>query len=214
MKEQKSQVNARFTIENSISVVSVLNSGSTRFDFGHSVIVVEMFDEKGDFRVGQYDLCAKDISGEMIVSEIRCFESHGYQNSKPYSIYPNSSWCADPENVCNMIKSIKEDQEKTEKAKKGQGQYIKYSFVGENHFCIKFFQENNMNCADWCLEKLKIAVPNIEYRGTAKPKLLAGVMTGREQEVIGEVQEVIGDVKDWVIEEVQETFPRPKCVLF
>lgn len=198
MKERKSNVNNKFDISHDFWVVSVLNSGESRLHLGHSMLVVEGLSGEGLF-VGQYDILAKDISGEMRIHKVRCFEFDEYKNPIPYATLPSSSWHAEPENVCNMIKAIKEDKEQTEKANKGESEYIKYSFVGQNHFLFKFFQENNINCADWCVTKLKIAIPNLEYRGTAKPKLLAGLFTGADQERI---------------EDIKGTMPESGCNIF
>ncbi|MBA3537267.1 MAG: hypothetical protein H0T84_11770 [Tatlockia sp.] len=183
--KRKSEVNGKYTIREDQWIVSVLNSGDTRFHLGHSLIVVEGFSEEGSF-VGQYDIRVKNISGEIVVSAIKCYESTKSQYTQPYSTLPSSSWHADPENVCKMIDSIKEDKEKAEKAEKIDD-YRKYSFVGTNHFLFSFFQERNMNCTDWCIEKIQIAVPSMQYSGTAKPKLLAGLKTGQDQEFIEEV---------------------------
>lgn len=184
--KHKSEVNSKYVIKEDLWVVSVLNSGDTRLHLGHSFIVVEGFSEDSLF-VGHYDLKTDEISNIRVVSEIRCFESTKCNYPQPYSTLPSSSYHADPDNVCDMIKSIKQDIDKTAKAQKPD-EYIQYSFTGRDHFLFKFFKENNINCADWCIEKLKIALPSLEYSGTAKPKFLAGIQTGRNQEQIEEIK--------------------------
>lgn len=174
MAKSKIDITKQFNEE--VWVVSVLNTGDKLG--GHAMIVVEGMQKNSGFHsqlfVGQYDILAVPtenqdavINKKGCITDVRCFEADQCQRS--YEEYASKSYFIDPNEAKKMIISIKKDKEICDKAKRGEGEYPLYQYVGTIHP----LSDTGMghNCASWCVEKLKEGGINLDV-SFAKPKSL------------------------------------------
>lgn len=196
-----SKINSQFQFGEEIWCVSVINTGVKLG--GHSVLVVEGL-KRGvknfpELFVGQYDIRARTFSppksvlenAKGLLTEVRCFEENEYKRN--YSEYKGKSYLVTPNNVNQMIASIKADKEKVDKFMQElnkievedahnqdekltalfskEENYLKYQQLGK-HSVFTDPQEGD-NCAGWCNEKLAVAGVG-DGKEKPKPKISSG----------------------------------------
>ena len=197
----QSKINSKFEFNKNKWVVSVLNTQPSLFSGGHAAIVVEGEEMDGKPFIGQYDigaygddrLQANSINIKDDITNIKCFENADNRKAFPKTErdkkdsyeekkYPAMSYNVSPDAAKKMIASIKEDKERTEKARqngfdeKGEPiRFLKFQRLGKHHPLVKIFGDPNEgnNCAGWCLEKLAVAGIGDET-GKPKPKVVSG----------------------------------------
>ncbi|MGE3920234.1 MAG: hypothetical protein AB7F64_04695 [Gammaproteobacteria bacterium] len=103
------------------------------------------------------------------INKIRCFESSNYQ--RDYTTFQSQTWQLPKNNVLNMIASIKQDRDQTEKAHLGAAEFIPYQFFGSDSWLGT--ESNGVNCAQWVKNKLAIAGLNLSQT-KSKPAKVAG----------------------------------------
>jgi|GEM_PF-4880489 len=174
-----------------IWVITVINTRRTSVIstlIGHSALVVEGREENGLFFVGAYDIQSGQIHEgwhKSHISKIRVWEDNTLSSVteelpefiERYKSCTRTSWLAHNDDAKRMIESIHNDKNITEKAKAGEDDFLIYRFLGsgrttEGFISILWPKGNGVNCAEWCMDKLKIA--DINPGGKPKPELIAG----------------------------------------
>lgn len=201
----KSRVDPRYQFDEKIWVVSLINADTTlkgKFS-GHSVLLVEgkrnipgdsvsMFNET--LFIGQYDISIgpteydtnrlRSLKNEKgVVYKVNVRERDKYSHPRGDQYYKESTsrcWHKARENIERMIAFIKADKERTEKAFRGEAEFIKYQAYGSQGGLLQWLfsdkaeeaTEEAINCAQWCLNKLKDA--KITHDVKPKPETAAG----------------------------------------
>lgn len=93
----------------------------------------------------------KNVEG--VIINIRIFQDY-YKNQERYKNLSVRSWEISSEQGEKMLKSIFEDKVKTDKAHKGEEDYIPYQSAGNR---VIFGKNDAHSCTTWCLEKLEEA---------------------------------------------------------
>jgi hypothetical protein len=163
-------VNEEFEFNEEVWVVTLLNTGTGlggKFT-GHSVLLFEGV-YKGELFVRQCDIQAmpteESILGEPFknvrgaITNIRMFPSY-YEERHRYKEMSSRSWYRSKEQVAAMLEVAKADKEQTEKAKRGEAEYLAYQYAGRYRF--DFFGEKDNtgdevadNCPTWCYKILR-----------------------------------------------------------
>lgn len=183
----KSVINVNYSFDKDVFVVSVLNIGSKLT--GHSVLIVEgiaIENEYGFFKdslfIGQYDILCRpyvmqgsSMNTKGFITDIRMFESHDVK--RDYSQYTAKSYYITSQNCKVMLASIQADKAKVERLKN----MIEVGEISEDNVDSAFINKHGFleyhlignNCADWCVDKLRIAGVNITAL-YGKPEIIAG----------------------------------------
>ncbi|MCH9626353.1 MAG: hypothetical protein S4CHLAM123_15500 [Chlamydiales bacterium] len=164
-----SQMDTMKTATENDWVVSLYNTGSVIA--GHAMISVQGVELYNDF-FGQYELTNKIVVKETIgqryqasignnqgfIANIRVIESHQNNNPKNLEELSSRSWYASPENVKNMIASIKEDQKEIKKAlEKDDVESLPPYQTGGVHRFTWLGSNGGHSCLTWAEEKLQVA---------------------------------------------------------
>lgn len=162
---RQSQVSPSFTVDKDVWVISVLNAGSP-FG-GHAILVVEGEQIDGRIFVGQYDIRADippargtfNANPTGYISEIGIREGVAYTYPGGYQRLSHRSFHMDARKFPALREAIVNDKEITDRAKSGAGEYLPYQFVGSQGMLYQLLgaDNNGINCAEWCIGKLKIA---------------------------------------------------------
>lgn len=167
-----SVIDKSFELTNERWLITLMNTvtGLAGLLGGHNAILVEGM-QNGALFVRQCDIQAMPFKGEMngstgapiqdvrgVISDIRIFETY-YEDKSKYGTFSKRSWPVTQTEAKAMLKSIDDDKNTTEVAKRDEGPYLFYRFSGR--YKIRLFVSEDKcdgdNCATWCIEKLKVA---------------------------------------------------------
>ncbi|MCH9769283.1 MAG: hypothetical protein K0U12_00230 [Gammaproteobacteria bacterium] len=189
---RQSRLDTELTFDEDYWVVSIVNTGkatdpqSQLFD-GHNAILVEGIKKVGpslnsvQLFIGYYSIGAipveqdekegsfqQRINIKGIIHKILVDEKTDYDPNRTYNYQQSYCKLVEAEKAKQMIQSIKRDQQKTEAAKRGEGQYLPYQSVGLDSLFSK--AEKGHNCSSWCADKMNIALYGINEYGEPNEK--------------------------------------------
>lgn len=112
--------------------------------------------------------CTGDAQG--IITKVRIYSD--YQSGWNYSEFQSKSWYVEPALAKQMMKSIREDQERVRKSMlvPPEADLLPFNLLGKNHPLSEL--DAGHNCASWVQEKLDIAGAHSSDK--SKPEKVAG----------------------------------------